>query len=369
MTVASDPYGSSMNAGGMNTINPSVGLSADDYYKLMQLGLIGTSNMGGSTSSSGYTGPYRPLGGGAIPQSLFNQYGYGSGINVTPGSAYQTPQQLGALGDMMSAYAGMYGADAAANAQLGVAGINAGAAGNVAGINADLGKYQANAQLQGNNYNADKNLLGIQSQTNAQKYGYDQNLAGIKDTNATNLGLGNLNLQGQLGTAYLQNVPKLDMLGQVLGGSGTGTGTGTGLGGGGTGAVDASGAPVTPVVPNFQSFNDVLLKQKQGQQAAGINKAYDTQANNLTNSLGQRGFSTKSPGFQGLLAQNNSNRIGDLMSSQRDLGMAAAQYNAQNALPYAQVGLNQYNQQADRNLRLQLANIAGKQGLIQGLLV
>lgn len=368
MAVA-DPNDLMNSSGSWNPINPSVGLSAEEYYRLMQQGLIGVqSGGGGNVSSSGYTGPYRPLGGGQIPSSLFSQYGYGSAQNVTPASAYQSPQQLGALGDMMQAYAGMYGADAAANAQLGVAGINAGAAGNVAGINADLGKYQSNAQLQGNNYNADKNLLGIQSQVSGQKYGYDQNLAGIKDTNATNLGLGNLNLQGQLGTAYLQNVPKLDMLGQVLGG-GTGTGTGTGLGGGGTGAVDASGTPVTPVVPNFQSFNDVLLKQKQGQQAAGINKAYDTQANNLTNSLGQRGFSTKSPGFQGLLAQNNSNRIGDLMSSQRDLGMAAAQYNAQNALPYAQVGLNQYNQQADRDLRLKLANIAGQQGLIQGLLV
>lgn len=342
--------------------NPSVGLNGipsnwtpDDVLKYLRA--IGAVNDPSVKQYTDYTVRGVPM-----------LSGYASGQNVTPASAYQTPQQLGALGDMMNAYAGMYGADAAANAQLGVAGINAGAAGNVAGINADLGKYQANAQLQGNNYNADKNLLGIQSQTGAQKYGYDQNLAGIKDTNATNLGLGNLNLQGQLGTAYLQNVPKLDMLGQVLG-NGTGTGTGTGLGGGAAGAVDTSGAPVTPVVPNFQSFNDVLLKQKQGQQAAGINKAYDTQANNLTNSLGQRGFSTKSPGFQGMLAQNNSNRIGDLMSSQRDLGMAAAQYNAQNALPYAQVGLNQYNQQADRNLRLQLANMANKQGLIQGLLI
>lgn len=326
--------------------------------------------MPGATNTSGYKPPavYRPLG-GQMPAWTQTAGGYGSAINVTPGSAYQTPQQLGALGDMMNAYAGIYGADAAANSALGVAGINAGAQTGIAGINADLGKYQANAQLQGNNYNADKTLAGIQSQTNAQKYGYDQNLAGIKDTNATNLGLGNLNLQGQLGTAYLQNVPKLDMLGQVLGANGAG-GAGGGLGGsGGAGAVDATGAPITPVVPNFQSFNDVLLKQKQGQQAASINRAYDTQANNLTNSLGQRGFSTKSPGFQGMLAQNNANRIGDLMSSQRDLGMAAAQYNAQNALPYAQTGLNQYNQQADRDLRVQLANIANRNGLIQGLLV
>lgn len=332
--------------------------------------IAAAQSMGIIPAAGGSYTPYKPtynLGGGVIPQSLMNQYGYGSAINVTPGSAYQTPQQLGALGDMMQSYAGMYGADAAANAQLGVAGIQAGSAGNVAGINADAQKYLANAQLQGNNYNADKNLLGIQSQTGAQKYGYDQNLAGIKDTNATNLGLGGLQLQGQLGTAYLQNVPKLDMLGQVLGGTGAG-GTG-GLGGGAGGAVDATGTPQTPVVPNFQNFNDVLLKQKQGQQAGAINKAYDTQANNLTNSLGQRGFSTKSPGFQGLLAQNNSNRIGDLMSSQRDLGMAAAQYNAQNALPYAQVGLNQYNAQADRNLRVQLANMANRNGLIQGLLV
>lgn len=314
--------------------------------------------------------PKNYLPGGVLPANLMGAYGYGSAIDVTPGSAYQTPAQLGALGDMMGAYAGMYGADAAANAQLGVAGINANAGISIADIQAALGKYQANAALQGNNYNADKTLAGIKDTNSANMYGYDQNLAGIKDTNATNLGLGQLNLQGQLGTAYLQNVPKLDMLGQVLGtNGGTGTGTGTGTGGLGSGAVDATGTAQAPVVPNFQSFNDVLLKQKMGQQAATINKAYDTQANQMTNNLASRGFSTNSPGFQSMLAQNNSNRIGDLMSSQRDLTSAQAQYNAQNALPYAQLGLNQYNAQADRNLRLQLANNANKQGLIQGLLI
>jgi hypothetical protein len=326
-------------------------------------------------SNQSYANKYLPA--GVLPAMGSVPQGYASAINVTPMSAYQDPWQLNALTGQANAYAQMYGADAAANGQIGSSYYNALGGVQQAALGANASMNNASKALEGSNYQADKNLAGIGLQTGAQRFqtekGYDLGL----NTNTTNKDIAGINANAAVDQAYLANVAKYGAMGQLLNGSGGGLGTGLGGGTGGTGGagggstvMDASGSASgnAPVVPAFQSFNDIALQRKMGSQAADISRQYDTQAGNLQNSLASRGFSTKSPGFQAMLAQNNAGKLGAIMDSQRELSQNAMQYNAQNGLAYGQMGLNQYNADQDRAQRAYLAQLAASRGTLNTLL-
>lgn len=315
-------------------------------------------------------------------QSMASPFGGQGYASAQPGNAPvgQSAAQLGALGNMMSSYADMYGADAAANASM----YNSD--NSLAGT-----KYTSDNTLAGSNYGWDaqkniadiqtlRNLLGIKD-TNATTLGVSGNqLAGVKDTNLANQNIATTQGNAQMGTAAINVGPKysqLDILQGLLAGNTGGLGAGIGVGGqtsGGGTAVDLSGASGTgtgtgaPPVPAFRSFDDIALQRKIGGANADISQQYDTQNKQMTNSLAGRGFSTNSPGFQSLIASNNAKKLGAMQDSNRELGATAMQYNAQNALPYAQAGLGQYNAEADRATRIKLAEMANSNGLLTGLL-
>jgi hypothetical protein len=336
--------------------------------------LQGQYNNAGQQYSNAYRN-YLP--GGVLPAMSMPQ-GYASAINVTPMSAYQDPYQLAAIGNMENAYANMYGADAAANGQLGSAyytalgGVQQAQIG--AGANRDIAGINAGAM----NHASDNTLAGVQDTNNVNRLGINKNYDLGLNTNTTNQNIAGINANAAVDQAYLANVAKYGAMGQLLNGSGNGLGTGLGGGlgtgtggGGGTTMMDASGGTAgsgAPAVPAFQSFNDIALQRKMGSQAADIAKQYDTQGNNMQQSLAARGFSTKSPGFQAMLAQNNAGKLGAIMDSQRDLSQNAMQYNAQNNLAYGQLGLNQYNADQDRAQRAYLAQLAASRGTLNTLL-
>lgn len=141
--------------------------------------------------------------------------------------------------------------------------------------------------------------------------------------------------------------------------------------GGGGAVVDGTGGTGTgqPDIPAFAPFSDILAQRKAASSDAALAKTQQSEDQNLTNAMGQRGFSTKSPGFAALMAGRQGNLRAQIANNDLQTSLAANQYNAQNALPYAQAGLNQYNAEQDRAMRLRLAQIAGSQGLLQGLLV
>lgn len=322
---------------------------------------------------------------GPTAQDLYNfglgtsyaPFGYGGGYGP-----YQSPSQLSTIGQEAAAMAGAQG-------QIGAA---------QAGAQGQIGAAQAAAQ--GNIGVAQLGLQGTEN-TNAT----NQNIAGIGQS--TQLGLGQLGLQGQLGTAQLglqgteaqanaalqaaiaqslasqnvagtqaqaqeavantQNAPalaKLDLAKQLFGLGGT-SGTGTPASGGilgstplGSGIAQTGGISSisSPAVPNFTPLDDIARQRVLGQQDAQINQGYDTQNNNLNQDLASRGFSNAGPGTEGLLAQNEQRRLGDLTNAGLNTQLNFDQYNAQNALPYGQLGLQNYNAALDRALQAQLAN-------------
>lgn len=342
-------------------------------------------------SSGGYQAsiPSGAVGGGGYQFGYNNPWGYLGGYS-TPAvyGSLQSPAQLGTIASGMNALAGMQG-------QIGAA---------QAGAQGQIGAAQATAQ--GGVQQAQLGLQGTEN-TNAT----NQNIAGIGQ--ATQLGLGQLGLQGQLGTAQLglqgtqttandqlqaalaqaaanqniaqtqagaqeqvastQNIPalkKLDLASQLFGlGGGTGgTGGAGGAGGGGGGFLGGttigSGIAQTgginsvssPSVPGFTPLDDIAKQRVLGQQDAQINQGYDTQNNAMNEDLAARGFSTAGPGVQGMLAQNEQRRLGDLTNASLNTDLNFDQYNAQNALPYGQLGLQNYNAQLDRALQAQMAN-------------
>lgn len=300
--------------------------------------------------------------------------GYGSAGNVTPPSAYQNPYQLQSITGQAGAMADMYGADAAANASMYGANQAAGASMYGAGQNTEQARIQSEMQRNiatqqaglGRDNNATAEQIAnwqtgrsLEGQNRATDAGLNLGL----DTNKTNQNIAGINV----GPEYA----KLDTLNKLLAGGSTalpGLGT-TGASGPGMGPVGGSdGTTLTSAVPQFTPFSDVLLQQRNAKTAADLSRVNDSAQQNISNRLGQGGFSTTSPGAQSMFANMDRGTAGQIAGAQNDARYAQNQYNAQNALGYGTLGANQYNQAQDRALRLQLANIVGKQNVQQSLL-
>lgn len=356
---------------------------ADSYFRTQYM----NSNPYNASAAAGqdyYAGGGDPFAG----------FGYGSGF---AGNNPIGGMNSGALGAMYNA-AGQIGA---AQAQ---------AAGNVGSANAQgyWGNQTAGTQglySQAINEETQRALQAIadmQSSRQLQQtqYGADRSLDATRDTNKTNLGLGGLNLQGiqntnatnqniagiqgqtQLGVANINSLPqqqKNAILAQLLGvdpsalgnlnlgglgGIGGGTGTGTGSNTSTTGGGGLSTATYSaPKLPNFQGFNPLLQQQQLAGQTAGINTAYGTARNDMMKRLGQGGFTMNSPGVAAMQGQMRGQQIGDTAKAQRDIALAGQQFNAQNALGYANSAQNAYSAEQDRINQYKIAELAKNAGL------
>lgn len=287
------------------------------------------------------------------------------------------PVYQSGINSMMDAYAKMYGSNqdylgTLATAQGGV---------QQAGLGANASMHNSDNTLAGTKDTNQTNLGITGINADAFKYGSDNTLSGVQDTNQSNQNIANIGAHSAQEVANISTNPQnrqIDLLSQLLGGNGTGAGGGLGgalggaLGGGGAGSVvDGTTGTGTqaPPVPTFQNFNSILSGQRKGQQAAALTQQENSQKNQLQGNLGSRGFSSHSPGAQSMLMNMDRDLGSAITANNNNVDFAASQYNAQNALPYGQAGLSQYNADQDRAMRLRLAQIAGSQGLLQGLLV
>lgn len=354
-------------------------------------------SMPGGSQQGGLTGYDAIMQGLAPGLEAQRRAGYGTAYNVTPNSAYQNPYQLNSINQQAGMMAGMENNRYTNDTNYNIAAGNAGTQERMNNVNNQTERYGIDAQGRMVDMQTGRVLEGVKD-TNAS------NLAGIRDTNQTNLGvaginsstqlgLGGMNLQGQLaGYDSAQNIagtttaPDLlraqtqaGMVNSLLGSGGNAStllgsvGLSGGSGGGtilNAGSGGTSGAPTAggSGIPGFTGLNDIMAQQKLGKTQGDINQQYDTLNSRLSQNLAGRGFSNAGAGAESLLANNEMARIGALSDAQREMDMGQMEFNARNALPYAQLGSQNQNAALDRQLRLQLAQLAGQQGMLSGLL-
>lgn len=318
--------------------------------------------------------------------------GYSDGfVTSNPGAAMNSPGFQSALGNMMNAYASMYGADASARGQIGAA--EQGKLGTLGAAQsaADASKYGADQNLKGVDLATLRNLLGIQD-TNKTNLGISNNqLAGVKDTNLANTNIADIQGNAQMGTASINQGPayeKLNLLAQYLGLGGTPAPTGglggvpsnvgtiggatIDLGGGsssgtGTNNPNQQQGPYAPIVPQFQNFNSIMANQQKANANADIATQAATQARDYQrNRMGAGGMSNRG-GVDAQMGVYKMGAMGDMARNNTQIDLGVPQYNAQNAIAYSNMAANMYNAEQDRANRLQLAKTLNPGTIISAL--
>lgn len=186
----------------------------------------------------------------------------------------------------------------------------------------------------------------------------------------------NINSQAAQNVADINTNPanrKIDLLDQYLnGGGGSSVGLGGGTGGTGGIGVTTNIDPVTGIkmlpVPTYQPIDPRMTQGMVSAANANLWNGIKSNEAHEASDLGQRGFTTHSPGFANMMAnQDRGGYIGQAQN-QWQIPLQVNQNNNANQLGPATLAVNQQNAMLDRATELKKMQILGNQNIINGLL-
>lgn len=151
--------------------------------------------------------------------------------------------------------------------------------------------------------------------------------------------------------------------------------TGGTVAGGTAGAVGATKYPgvqfgdeTPPPTLAFQGIDPQTMQQQIAGQQSTLAQQTGALQRGVNQQLGAGGFRNAGPGATALHALLGSRQAGQNADIRRNTTMQTRQYNAQNALPYAQYAGDQYNQRQNRAANFTLGQQGNKAGVLGSLL-